>query len=138
MSDDLAEVTRAEYVNARCMTRSSSAGRRHDDFLRSSISQSKHRSQAPAGSAQSAVEGEFADQAATGELMALEQAGCRENADGNGQIEARAVLTQFRGCEIDGDPAIRETQTGGGDGASNSRNALTDRCFGEADDVDPG
>jgi hypothetical protein len=52
------------------------------------------------------VEGELPDRGMFGESLGRELARGREHGEGDGEIEARSLLAQRGGCEVDRDPSI--------------------------------
>ena len=86
--------------------------------------------------AHAAVEAEFADQEKSAEVVDAQRAVCAQDADGDGQIEARAFLFQVGGSEIDGDEGGRNQVAGVLDGGADAVAAFAHGGVGQADGVE--
>ena len=84
------------------------------------------------------VEGEFADDGALFQGAVLEFLAERDNADGDGQIEARALLAHIGGGEIDGGAPLGFGVGHVADRRPHPVAALFDRRVGQANDDDAG
>ena len=84
------------------------------------------------------VERELADRRVVGEALGRKLAGRGEHRERDGQVEARALLAQRRGREVDGDPPVeRPLERRGDDTASDAVLRFLARAVGEADDREP-
>ena len=85
------------------------------------------------------VERELADRRVLGEPLGRELPRRAEDRERDRQVEARALLAQRGGREIDGDPAVdRPLERGGDDAAADAVLRLLARAVGEPDDREPG
>ncbi len=83
---------------------------------------------------QAAVERELPDRGGAVERAPRQLSRRRQHRQRDRQVEARPLLAQLRGREVDGDPAGREAQLRGGDARANALPRLLAGTVGEADD----
>jgi hypothetical protein len=83
-----------------------------------------------------AVEAQFANQQELAQVAHAQRAIRAQNADGDGQIEARAFLLEVGGRQVDGDVGGRNQIAGVLDGGPDAVASLEHRRIGEADGVE--
>ena len=125
-------------ANPRGPTRSFGRAAWDEDFSGASGSDREHASQCPARGAQATIEGEFAEKAAVDEGIGRDGPGGGEDADGDREIEARAVLAKLGGGEVDRDPPVGKVEAGGCNGPPDSGHAFSDSGLRQSDDIDSG
>ena len=86
--------------------------------------------------ADAAVEAEFADQEKTAQIVGAQRAVRAEDADGDGQVEARAFFFQVGGRKVDGDEGGRNQVAGVLDGGADAVAAFAHGGVGQAHGVE--
>jgi len=88
--------------------------------------------------AEATVERQLADRGVAAERVRRELPGRGEHRQGDGHVEARPLLAESGGCKVDGQPAARPLELGGGDPAADAVLRLLAGSVGEADDREGG
>jgi hypothetical protein len=97
------------------------------------------RGQHAADRTQPPVEGELADRCVAAQAFRRDLARGGEEGEGDRQVEARALLPQRRGRQVDGDPPLHgPLELGGGNPAAHAVLRLLAGAVGEADDRKAG
>ncbi len=97
--------------------------------------QDGHRQHAGHG-AHAAVQSQFAHQQEAAQVVGPQRAVSAQDADGDGQVEARAFLLQVGGSQVDGDEGGRNQVAGVLDGGAHAVAALAHRGVGQAHGVE--
>jgi hypothetical protein len=90
----------------------------------------------PGTARNAAIQAQFAHQQKLAQIVRVERAISAQNADGDGQIEARAFLLQVGGREVDGDVRGRDLVAGVFDSGAHAVAALAHGGVGQADGVE--
>ena len=138
VGDDLAQIGGGPHHEARGMLGARRATRRHDGLAHSRQAQGQKRREAAPGRPQTPVQRQLAEEGSTRQGLRRELTRCRQDRDGDREVEARPVLPELRRREVHRDPPVGERQARGRDRASDPRNALPDRRLGQPDYVDAG
>ncbi len=91
-----------------------------------------------ADEADAAVEGDLPDRRVPRERLLRDLPGRGEHGQGDRQVEARPLLSQLGGSEVDGDPPARPLELGGLHPAADALARLLARPVGEPDDRERG
>ena len=112
--------------------------RRADEPVEPRAPRALRRHQCPGNRTDPAVERQLAERCDAVERIRRQLLRGSENRQRDRKIEARSLLAQARGREVDGDAANRELELGGGDTATHTLLRLLARPVGEPDDRERG
>ena len=131
--DDLRKALRREGARARYVRRLSGVARGDDEgIVAERLCGDEQRQDARHG-AQRAVEREFAEKDGAAAVCPVELARRFEDADGDGEVEVRALLFQVGGGEVDGDLVGGEAPAAVFERGAHALAALLDGGVGQAD-----
>jgi hypothetical protein len=108
------------------------------DQLVAAVARGEAGGEGAADRAQSAVEAEFTQKLPAGQRGLRHLVAGGQDAQGDAEVEAAAVLGQIRGGEVDGDAPARELEPAGLDRRPDPVTALADRRLGQPDDLKTG
>jgi hypothetical protein len=138
MVADLLQRARTAHLEAGDYGRLGQIVLRHQDGGTTRRARREGHGEGTTDGAEVSLEPHLADHERVGEALAGDLAAGDQDAQGNGQVERRAILPDVGGGQVDGDPAEGEFVSGVGQGRADPFPTLFDRAMGQANGVEGG